>query len=163
MNDPIKEESKLTYDDRRKVLIQEKKQVMENIKLEKGKDGKEVEVLYSTVISSMNVEYQVPGIKVSIDGLKNTEANLKAVILNTQDKIKESKETIEKDDLPEMPEELKEIKAKLEELSKYAGLDKLKDELGKSEEDLKEMRKELIKTEKDIKEIKDTIGTRLEL
>ena len=165
MDEPKNEVSKLTYDDRRKVLVQEKSHTMENIKPAVEKDGKviEKEQHFSTVESSMKVTYNESGIRLAHKGLIGRKDNLTAVIGNTNEEIESLNEAIEKSDLPEMPEDLKSLKEKLEEIQKYAGLSKQKADLEKKQTDLIEMSTDLKKTEKDIKDMTDKIGSRLKL
>ena len=142
-NKKINEESKLTYDDRRKVLIQEKSQISNNETAPENSKDKPKHL--STVKQSMKVEYTEEGIRLSYGNLIRQKKNAEKRIAE-----------IEKNDMPEMPKELKEIKEKLEELAKYQKVEKQKEEYKAIKENLKEVNK-------DIKEITDAIGTRLKL
>jgi len=141
-SEKLKEESKLTYDDRRKVLVQKKTQVTEN-----KSDSKETteQKHLSTVEQSMEVTYSEAGIKLAMENLVKQKKGAEKRIAE-----------LEKKDMPEMDRDLKELKEKLERLQKYQAIDKSKEELKLVKENLKSV-------EKDIKEIKDEIGTRLKL
>jgi len=138
-SDKLKEESKLTYDDRRKVLVQKKSQITEN------KSDDEIPKDISTVEQSMEVTYSEAGIKLAMENLLKQKKGAEKRI-----------EELTKKDMPEMDEDLKELKEKLERLAKYQAVDK-------SKEELKLVKENLESVEKDIKEIRDAIGTRLKL
>jgi len=138
-SDKLKEESKLTYDDRRKVLVQKKSQITEN------KSDDEIPKDISTVEQSMEVTYSEAGIKLAMENLLKQKKGAEKRI-----------EELTKKDMPEMDEDLKELKEKLERLAKYQAVDK-------SKEELKLVKENLESVEKDIKEIRDTVGTRLKL
>ena len=138
-SDKLKEESKLTYDDRRKVLVQRKSQITEN------KTDDETPKDLSTVEQSMEVTYSEAGIKLAMENLLKQKKG-------AEKRISE----LTKKEMPEMDEDLKELKEKLERLQKYQAIDKGKEELKLVKENLESL-------EKDIKEIKDAIGTRLKL
>ena len=138
-SDKLKEESKLTYDDRRKVLVQKKSQITEN--KSDDKDPKDL----STVEQTMEVTYSEAGIKLAMENLLKQKKGAEKRIAE-----------LTKKELPEMDEDLKELKEKLERLQKYQAIDKNKEELKLVQENLAEV-------EKDIKEIRDSIGTRLKL
>ncbi len=135
-----KETGKLTYDDRRKELIQEKSQEKEN---------KEGEDLISTVSQSMKVVYTEKGIKLAHKNLQKEKDFL-------DKRVSDLKKQIE--DVEKMPEEEKkkveEFREMLKKLQKLDAADKLKTDLETANERMKLVKKEL-------GEIKDTIGSRL--
>ena len=138
-SDKLKEESKLTYDDRRKVLVQRKSQITEN------KSDDETPKELSTVEQTMEVTYSEGGIKLAMENLLKQKKGAEKRIAE-----------LTKKEMPEMDEDLKELKEKLERLAKYQAVDK-------SKEELKLVKENLESVEKDIKEIRDAIGTRLKL
>jgi len=147
-SDTIKEESKLTYDDRRKILNQKKSQVVEHKEAEvKDADGKiiEKEKLISTVTQSMEVNYTEDGIKLAHLNLSKEKAFL-------EEKSKELKEKFDK--VEEMPEDLKDFKKKLSEMVKYDEAEKARGEHSAIQERLED-------TNKELKGLNDEIGDRL--
>lgn len=136
-SDKLKEESKLTYDDRRKVLVQRKSQVTEN------KSDDETPKELSTVKQTMEVTYSEGGIKLAMENLIKQKKGAEKRIAELEAK-----------EMPEMDADLKELKEKLERLAKYQAIDK-------SKEELKLVKENLEAVEKDIKEIREAIGTRL--
>lgn len=146
----IEKTTKLTYDDRRKILIQNKTQVQKNDTPEViDDDGKVTEKskLLSTVNQSMTVEYTEEGIKMAYKNLSEEFSFLENQI---------AKKKKEQDELGEMPDEIKKVKEQLETLAKYQKADAAKEEYSA----MKDRRKE-VKTEMD--ELKAEIGTRLKL
>ena len=145
----ISEDSKLDYDDRRKILVQKKSQVTEN-KTEEVKEGdtvKEESKLVSTVNQSMEVEYTEEGIKLAYKNLVDEKEFQEKRIAKLEEQSK---------DAGEMTEELTKLKENLKLIAKIDAAEKQKAELDSTKERLKEVNKE-------IKEIKDTIGSRLKL
>jgi len=143
----IEETSKLTYDDRKKILLQKKSNTTEN-RTEETKEGEEVKEaqLVSTVKSSMEVEYTEEGIKLAYSGLnKEKEYHDKHLV-----DLKNSLTTAE------MTPELEKLKEDLQLIAKIDEAEKSKKEIEATEERLKIVNKE-------IKEIKEEIGTRLKL
>lgn len=142
------EETKLNYDDRRKILKQKKSQVTEN-KSNEVKDGKgkvtEKAKLISTVSQNMEVDYTEEGIRLAHDNLKNEKEFLEKRIVELKEKVEKAGET---------PKEIKEFREKLAELTKYDEAEKAKKELDSIIERLKDI-------SKDFKELTDEIGTRL--
>jgi cbb3-type cytochrome oxidase cytochrome c subunit len=140
----------LTYDDRRKILIQKKTQVQSHkvpeVKNEEG-SVTEKEKLLSTVDQSMTVEYTEEGIKLAYKNLAEEKSYLDK---RTADMKKKQEE------LKEMPKELVAIKKQLEELQKYQKHEKETEEYDATIERMKEVKKEL-------DELKEAIGTRLKL
>ena len=142
------EETKLNYDDRKKILHQKKSQITENIK-DAVKDGEgkvtEEEKLISTVKQSMEVDYTEDGIRLAYDNLVKEESFMKersAKLLEQLDKQEE------------MPKDIKEFAEKMKQLSKYTANEKVKAEYDSMQERLKIV-------SKDLKQLKDEIGTRL--
>ena len=147
-SDTKSEETKLTYDDRKKILHQKKSQVTENIK-DAVTDGEgnvtEKAKLISTVKQSMEVEYTEDGIKLAHMNLCKEKAFLK-------ERSAQLKETFEKQG--DMPEDLKEFKEKMLAIVKY-------DESEKSKEEYETIQERLKDTSKELKQLEDEIGTRL--
>ncbi|HUW43822.1 MAG TPA: hypothetical protein VMV95_02600 [Bacillota bacterium] len=143
------EASKLTYDDRRKELIQEKSQITEN-KTDPVPDieGKvdEPKVL-SVAEHKLKVVYSEEGIRLAHKNLSKQRTGMEKRIADLKEKVEAIKE---------LSPELKELKENLEKIGKYAQTEKLKLEY----EDLQE---ELKKVKKEHEELKNTIGSRLKL
>lgn len=145
----LEESSKLTYDERRKILLQKKSNVMEN-KTEEVKEGEEVKEeskLVSTVKSSMEVEYTEEGIKLAYNGLKKEKEYHDKHLIDLKKSLK---------DAGEMTPELTKLKEDLQKIAKIDQADKSKKEIEATEERLKLVNKE-------IKEIKEAVGSRLKL
>lgn len=142
------EKTNLIYDDRRKELTQIKSKIIENKTDEVKVDGKVTEEskMVSTVNHSMNVVYTEEGIRLA-------HKNMKEEI-----KFLEGRETKLKEDImsDEMSDELKELKEKIDLLTKYAKSEKVKTDYEAVQERLKFLKKEL-------KQLVDKIGTRLKL
>ena len=149
VQEKISEESKLNYDDRRKILVQKKSQVTAN-KTEEVKEGdvvKEESKLVSTVNQSMEVEYTEEGIKLAYKNLVDEKEFQEKRIVKLEEQSK---------DAGEMTEELTKLKENLKLIGKIDAAEKQKAELDSTKERLKEVNKE-------INEIKETIGSRLKL
>jgi len=145
----LEEKSKLTYDDRRKILVQEKSNVTEH-KTDEVKEGEEVKEeskLISTVESSMKVEYTEEGIKLAYSGLSKEKAFHDKQLIDLNKGLK---------DAGEMTPELEKLKEDLQTIAKIDAAEKSKKEIEATEERLKVVNKEL-------NEIKTEIGTRLKL
>lgn len=141
--------STLTYDDRRKILLQKKSNVTEN-KTEEVKEGDEVKEeskLVSTVKSSMEVEYTEDGIKLAYNGLVQEKQFHDKKLIDLKNGLK---------DAGEMTPELEKLKEDLQKIAKIDQAEKSKKEIEATEERLKVVNKE-------IKEIKEVIGSRLKL
>lgn len=147
-SDTKNEETKLTYDERRKILNQKKSQVTEN-KKDAVVDGEgnvtEPEKLISTVKQSMEVDYTEDGIRLAHENLTKEKAFLK-------ERSAQLTEQFEK--IGEMPADLKELKEKLADIAKYDASEKAKEEHEAIQERMKD-------NSKDLKELEDEIGTRL--
>ena len=149
VHNELEEKSKLTYDDRKKILLQEKSNVTEN-KTEEVKEGEEVKEaskLVSTVKSSMEVEYTEKGIKLAYEGLSKEKEFHDKHLIDLNNGLKEA---------GEMTPELEKLKADLQTITKIDQAEKSKKEIESTEERLKIVNKE-------IKEIKEAVGTRLKL
>ena len=145
----LEETSKLTYDERRKILLQKKSNVTEN-KTEEVKEGEEVKEeskLISTVKSSMEVEYTEEGIKLAYSGLNKEKEFHDKNLINLKNELK---------DAGEMTPELTKLKEDLQKIAKIDQAEKSKKSIEATEERLKVVNQE-------IKEIKEEIGTRLKL
>lgn len=134
-------DSKVVFDERRKVLTHTKK---ETRKTEFGELS----------IESKGI-YHEEGIKKILGDLNKN----KEVILEN---IKKIQECI--DPTPEMTPELRELREKLKILQKVDHDERITDDDKKKEvEDLEKQKESLKNIEKDIREIKESIGTRLKL
>lgn len=143
------ETSKLTYDERKKILLQKKSNVIEH-KTEEVKEGEEVKEeskLISTVKSSMEVEYTEEGIKLAYNGLVEEKKHHDKHLIDLNKNLK---------DAGEMTPELTKLKEDLQKIAKIDQAEKSKKEIEAVGERLKIVNKE-------IKEIKETIGGRLSL
>ncbi len=143
------EKSTVSYDDRRKVLTQKKSVIKENKTEEVKVDGKVTEEskLISTAESVLEIEYTEEGIKLAY---KNVNEELTFL----EERISKLKK--QQEELGEMPEDIKELKAKLEKLQTYQKADKMKEEY-------EAMLERLDKLKFEKKQIKDAIGDRLKL
>jgi len=145
----LDEKSKLTYDERRKILTQEKSNVTEH-KTDEVKEGEEVKEeskLVSTVESSMKVEYTEDGIKLAYKGLVQEKEFHDKRLVDLKNSLKEA---------GEMTPELTKLKEDLQTIAKIDKVEKSKAEIESTEERLKIVNKE-------IKEIKEAVGSRLKL
>ena len=144
-----KETQKLTYDDRRKELIQEKTKVSEN-KTEPVMDGDKVieeAKLLSTVDHKLRVVYSEEGIKLAYKNLSNQRTGMEQRISGLKEGLKDHKE---------LPEDLKKLKEDIDKITLFAAGEQKKLEL-------EDMEKELKTVKKEFDELKSTIGTRLKL
>ncbi len=144
------EETKLTYDDRRKILHQKKSQVAENVK-DAVTDGEgkvtEKEQLISTVSQSMDVDYTEAGIRLAYKNLVESKTHLTNRVAELKEKCK---------DVGEMPKELIKLQEQIADIAKFRGSEQARIELKALEEELKD-------TSKELKQLTDEIGTRLKL
>ena len=143
------ESSKLTYDDRRKELIQEKTQITEN-KTELVMDGEKV-VEESKILS--NVEHKLR-IVYSEEGIKLAHKNLSKQRTGMEQRLSILKEQLK--DHKELPEDLKKLKEDIDKITLFAAGEQKKLEL-------EDMEKELKTVKKEFDELKSTIGSRLKL
>lgn len=148
----INETSKLTYDDRRKILLQEKSNVTEHKTDEViGDESKGIKAeepkLISKVESSMKVEYTEEGIKLAYNGLVQEKQYHDKHLVDLKKGLK---------DAGEMTPELTKLKEDLQKIQKIEQAEKNNKEIEATEE-------RLIVVNKEINEIKNTIGTRLKL
>lgn len=149
VQDKKEETSKLTYDERRKILLQKKSNVIENRtdEVKEGDEVKEESKLISTVKSTMEVEYTEEGIKLAYNGLVEEKKHHDKHLIDLKNGLK---------DAGEMTPELTKLKEDLQKIAKIDQAEKSKKDIETTEERLKVVNKE-------IKEIKDEIGTRLKL
>lgn len=131
-------ESKVSYDDRRKVMVQHFKSSQE-IKVDDEIVGEAVTIRETT--------FQEKGIRKILK-------NLSVQRTNFEQKIKQLKDSLK--DVVELTPELKELEKKLQAINDFNKNKKIESQLGAQESDLKI-------TKKDIQDIKDAIGTRLKL
>ena len=148
MQNKLEETSNVTYDERRKILLQRKSNVVEH-KTDEVKEGEEVKEskLASTVKSSMEVEYTEEGIKLAYNGLVQEKEYHDKHLVDLKKGLK---------DAGEMTPELTKLKEDLQKIAKIDKAEKNKQEIEATEERLKVVNKE-------IKEIKEAIGGRLKL
>ncbi|MHA1737900.1 MAG: hypothetical protein ACTSWD_04885 [Candidatus Heimdallarchaeota archaeon] len=150
--DKIEEKSTLTYDDRRKILVQKKSQITENKTdevigdKEKGIKAEESK-LVSTVNQSMQVEYTEEGIRLAHKNLKDEKGFHETQITKIKTQLIEA---------GELTPELAKLKEDLQTIGKIDAAEKQKVELKAQEDRLKIVNDEL-------KSIEDEIGTRLKL
>ena len=149
VQDKKEETSKLTYDDRRKILLQKKSNVIEHRtdEVKEGDEVKEESKLISTVKSTMEVEYTEEGIRLAYNGLVEEKKHHDKHLIDLKNGLK---------DAGEMTPELTKLKEDLQKIAKIDQAEKSKKDIETTEERLKVVNKE-------IKEIKDEIGTRLKL
>ena len=148
----LEETSNLSYDSRRKILLQEKSNVTEHKTDEViGDESKNIEAeeskLISTVKSSMEVEYTEEGIKLAYGGLSKEKEFHDKQLIDLKNSLKEA---------GEMTPELQKLKDDLQIIAKIDQAEKSQKEIDATEERLKIVNKE-------INEIKTEIGTRLKL
>ena len=152
MQNKLEETSNVTYDERRKILLQEKSNVTEH-KTEEviGDESKGIKAeeskLISKVESSMKVEYTEEGIKLAYNGLVKEKGYHDKHLVDLNKGLK---------DAGEMTPELTKLKEDLQKIAKIDEAEKSKKEIEATEERLKIVNKE-------INDIKETIGTRLKL
>lgn len=139
------EVTKLTYDDRRKILNQKKTKTSENKTPEVKEDGKVTEEskLLSTVKQSLEVDYTEEGIKLAHKNLVMQKKSFEKQLIDLEKKFK-----------VEIPKELKELQKKIVQITEFAESEKAK----ANHEVIKE---ELDKVTKELKSITDEIGSRL--
>ena len=152
MQNELEETSKLTYDERRKILLQQKSNVTEHKTDEViGDESKNIEAeeskLISTVKSSMEVEYTEEGIKLAYGGLSKEKEYHDKHLIDLKNSLKEA---------GEMTPELQKLKDDLQIIAKIDQAEKSQKEIDATEERLKVVNKE-------INEIKTEIGSRLKL
>jgi len=152
MQNELEETSKLTYDERRKILLQQKSNVTEHKTDEViGDESKNIEAeeskLISTVKSSMEVEYTEEGIKLAYGGLSKEKEFHDKHLIDLKNSLKEA---------GEMTPELQKLKDDLQIIAKIDQAEKSQKEIEATEERLKLVNKE-------IKEIKEAVGSRLKL
>ena len=152
MQNELEETSKLTYDERRKILLQQKSNVTEHKTDEViGDESKNIEAeeskLISTVKSSMEVEYTEEGIKLAYGGLSKEKEFHDKHLIDLKNSLKEA---------GEMTPELQKLKDDLQIIAKIDQAEKSQKEIEATEERLKVVNKE-------INEIKTEIGGRLKL
>ena len=152
MQNELEETSKLTYDERRKILLQQKSNVTEHKTDEViGDESKNIEAeeskLISTVKSSMEVKYTEEGIKLAYGGLSKEKEFHDKHLIDLKNSLKEA---------GEMTPELQKLKDDLQIIAKIDQAEKSKKEIEATEERLKLVNKE-------IKEIKEAVGSRLKL
>ena len=159
----ISEGTKITYDDRHKILHQKKTKVFEHIKDEVTEDGKVTEKaqLISTVSQDMNVDYTEAGIRLAHKNLAVSKKASEKLVEDLEEQFIEKKKFMEENPIKEMPKDLKELQEKILEISKYAGAEKKKAEFDAFEENFKAAKKELADISKEFKGLIDEIGTRL--
>ncbi len=140
--------SKVTYDERRKILVQKKSNVVEH-KTDEVKEGDEVKEskLVSTVKSSMEVEYTEEGIKLAYNGLVEEKKHHDKHLIDLKNGLK---------DAGEMTPELVKLKEDLQKIGKIDQAEKSGKEIEAVEERLKIVNEE-------IKEMSEAIGGRLKL
>ena len=148
----LEETSNLSYDSRRKILLQQKSNVTEHKTDEViGDAEKEIRAepskLISTVKSSMEVEYTEEGIKLAYGGLSKEKEYHDKHLIDLKNSLKEA---------GEMTPELQKLKDDLQIIAKIDASEKSQKEIDATEERLKIVNKE-------INEIKTEIGTRLKL
>jgi len=148
MQNQLEETSKLTYDERKKILHQVKSSTTEN-KSEEVKEGEEVKEseLFSTVKSSMEVEYTEKGIRLAYANLVNEKEAHDKNLIDLNNGLK---------DAGEMTPELQKLKDDMAKIAKIDKADKSKKQIEATEERLKFLNGE-------IKDLKEAIGTRLKL
>jgi len=149
MKEPQEEKSSLSYDDRRKILTLKKSVINENKTLEVKEGEKVIEEprLISVVESMMEVEYTEEGIKLAYKDINEELTFLEGRISSMKK---------QQEELGEMPEDIKELKVKLEKLQTYQKADKMK-------ADYESMNERLDKLKFEKKQIKDAVGDRLKL
>ncbi len=149
VNEKKEESSKLTYDDRRKLMTQVKTQTAENKTEPVMEEGKVVEEakLISTVKQEMNVVYTEAGIRLAYKDLSDQRKFMENRAANLKEQFK---------DLEELPEDLKELKEKLKSINKFNIAEKAKLDYEGVQVELKDVKK-------DLAELQEAIGSRLKL
>ena len=131
-------ESSVSYDDRRKLMVQHFKSTQE-IKMGGDVVGEGV----MTRESTFNEE-----------GIRNILKDLRAQQTNAEQRIKQLKESLK--DVKDITPELIELEKKLQAINDFNKNKKVKTQLEDMETDLKTVKKDIV-------DIKDAIGTRLKL
>ena len=148
----LEETSKLTYDERNKILLQKKSNTTEystdevEEDVENGIEAKPSELI-ATVKSDSEVKHTEAGIRLSYKGLVEEKKSQEKILIDLNNGLK---------DAGEMTPDLQKLK---DDMSKIAKIDKAEIEAKKievTEERLKFLNGEL-------KDLKETIGTRLKL
>ena len=139
--------TKLTYDDRKKELTQVKTQIVEN-RTDPVKEGKtEQPKLLSTLNHKMTAVYTEEGIKLAHKNLSNQRTSM-------ENRLPQLKKQVEgQQDISEEAAKLREL---LKELQKSDAAEKVRLEY-------EDLQKELKTTKKELEELKSIIGTRLKL
>jgi len=145
----LDETSKLTYDERRKILLQEKSNTTEykTDEVKEGEEVKEESKLIATATSISKVEHTEEGIRLAYKNLADEKKTQDKILIDLNNGLK---------DAGEMTPDLQKLK---DDMSKIAKIDKAEIEAKKievTEERLKFLNGEL-------KDLKETIGTRLKL
>lgn len=149
MEEP-KTTEKLTYDDRRKVLIQEKTQIVENrLPAEKNDKGEEVQSgeLMSTTEQSMKNTFTEEGIKLAYQNISKHRSFV-------ENRISQLKNEFE-NEIKLTDEELK-LQKMLKRIKQSESVEKAKAEYDRLQTDLKAIKK-------DMQGIKDAVGSRIKL
>ena len=145
----IDKTSKLTYDDRAKVLLQEKSNVVEysTDEVKEGDEVKENAKLIATVESISKIKHTEEGIRLSHKGMMEEKKNQEKILIDLNNGLKQA---------GEMTPELQKLKDDMQKIAKIdkAEIDAKKIEV--TEERLKYLNGEL-------KDLKETIGSRLKL
>ena len=149
MQNKLDETSKLTYDSRRKILLQEKSNTTEykTDEVKEGEEVKEESKLIATATSISKVEHTEEGIRLAYKNLADEKKTQDKILIDLNNGLK---------DAGEMTPDLQKLK---DDMSKIAKIDKAEIEAKKievTEERLKFLNGEL-------KDLKETIGTRLKL
>ena len=149
MQNKLDETSKLTYDERRKILLQEKSNTTEykTDEVKEGEEVKEESKLIATATSISKVEHTEEGIRLAYKNLADEKKTQDKILIDLNNGLK---------DAGEMTPDLQKLK---DDMSKIAKIDKAEIEAKKievTEERLKFLNGEL-------KDLKETIGTRLKL
>ena len=145
----LEETSKLTYDERRKILLQEKSNTTEykTDEVKEGEEVKEESKLIATATSISKVEHTEEGIRLAYKNLADEKKTQDKILIDLNNGLK---------DAGEMTPDLQKLK---DDMAKIAKIDKAEIEAKKievTEERLKFLNGEL-------KDLKETIGTRLKL
>jgi len=149
VNEKIEESSKLTYDERRKLMTQVKTQASENKTEPVIEDEKVTEEakLISTVKQELNVVYTEAGIRLAYKDLSDQ----KKFMENRATQLKEQFK-----DLGELPEDLKKLKENLKSINDFNVAEKAKLDYEGVQIELKDVKK-------DLAELQEAIGSRLKL
>jgi len=148
MQNTIEETSKLTYDERRKILLQEKSNITE-YKTDEVKEGDEVKEpkLIATVKHITEVQHTEEGIKIAYKGLVEEKKSQDKHLIDLNNGLKEA---------GEMTPELQKLKDDMDKVAKIDKAETFKKEIKVTEDRLKFLNGEL-------KDLKEEIGTRLKL